>query len=64
VNLTVKTTLREGVAVSVLNTETNEIKYFTNKTEAGVFLGISRKAVYSAIKTGSMVKGVYIINKI
>jgi hypothetical protein len=63
-NLRVKTTLREGVAVSVLNIETNEIKSFTNKTEAGVFLGISRQAVYNAIKRGSTVNGVYIIKKV
>jgi group I intron endonuclease len=63
-NLRVKTTLREGVAVTVLNTETNEIKSFTNQTEAGVFLGISRQAVYNAIKRGSIVNGVYIINKV
>lgn len=63
-NLRVKTTLREGVAVSVLNTETNEIKSFTNQTEAGVFLGISRQAVYNAIKRGSVVNGAYVINKI
>jgi len=63
-NLRVKTTLREGVAVSVLNTETNEIKSFTNQTEAGVFLGISRQAVYNAIKRGSIVNGIYIINKV
>ena len=63
-NLRVKTALREGVAVSVLNTETNEIKSFTNQTEAGVFLGISRQAVYNAIKRGSIVNGIYIINKV
>jgi len=63
-SLRVKTTLREGVAVSVLNTETNEIKSFTNQTEDGVFIGISRQAVYNAIKRGSIVNGVYIIHKV
>ena len=63
-NLKVKTILREGVAVSVLNIETNEIKSFTNQTEAGAFLGISRQAVYNAIKRGSTVNGVYIIKKV
>lgn len=63
-NLRIKTTLREGVAVSILNTETNEIKSFTNQTEAGLFLGISRQAVYNAIKRGSTVNGVYVIKKV
>jgi len=63
-NLKVKTILREGVAVSVLNIETNEIKSFTNQTEADAFLGISRQAVYNAIKRGSTVNGVYIIKKV
>lgn len=62
-NLRIKTTLREGVSVSVLNIQTDEIKFFTNQTEAGVFLGISRQAVYNAIKRGSTVNGVYIIKK-
>jgi len=62
-NLRVKTILREGVVVSVLNIETNEIKSFTNQTEAGAFLGISRQAVYNAVKRGSTVNGVYIIKK-
>jgi len=63
-NLRVKTILREGVAVLVLNIETNEIKSFTNQTEAGIFLGISRQAVYNAIKRGSTVNGVYTIKKV
>ena len=63
-NLRVKTILREGVAVSVLNIETNEIKSCTNQNEAGAFLGISRQAVYNAIKRGSTVNGVYIIKKV
>lgn len=62
-NLKTKSILREGVAVSVLNTETNIEKQFTNQTEAGEFLGISRQAVYSAIKRGSTVKGVYLLKK-
>lgn len=63
-NLRVKTTIREGVAVSVLNIETNEINFFTSQTEAGVFLGISRQAVYNAIKRGSTVNGAYIVKKV
>lgn len=43
------------------------IKTYSNseemKTEAGEFLGISRQAVYSAIKRGSTVKGVYLLKK-
>jgi len=63
-NLKTKSILREGVAVSVLNTQTNETKEFTNQTEAGEFIGISRQAVYNAIKRGSLVKGVYQLRKI
>ena len=62
-NLRVKTILREGVAVSGLNIETNEVKSFTNQTEAGAFLGIYRQAVFNAIKRGSTVNGVYTIKK-
>jgi hypothetical protein len=47
-----KTLEREGVAVTVLNTQTNEVKEFTNQTEAGGFLGVTRQAVYNAIKRG------------
>jgi flavorubredoxin len=63
-NIRAKTIAREGVSVSVLNTQTNEIKEFTNQTEAGEFVGISRQAVYNAIKRGSLVGGVYCITKI
>lgn len=63
-NIRAKTIAREGVSVSVLNTQTNEIKEFTNQTEAGEFVGISRQAVYNAIKRGSLVGGVYRITKI
>lgn len=61
-NIKVKTTEREGVAVIVLNTETNETWDFTNQTEAGKFLEITRQAVYNAIKRGSTIKGVYLIS--
>jgi group I intron endonuclease len=45
-NIRSKTTVREGVSVSVLNTQTNEVKEFKNQTEAGKFLGVTRQAVY------------------
>lgn len=41
-NIRVKTLEREGVGVSVLNTQTNEVREFTNQTEAGEFLGVTR----------------------
>jgi hypothetical protein len=47
-NIRAKTIEREGVSVTVLNTETKEVKIFTNQTEAGAFLGVSRQAVYNA----------------
>jgi len=63
-NLKAKGILRQGVAISVLNTNTNETKEFSNQTEAGEFLGISRQAVYNAVKRGSIVKDVYLLKKI
>lgn len=63
-NIRAKTIAREGVSVSVLNTETNEVKEFTNQTEAGEFVGVTRQAVYNAIKRGSLVNGVYLITKL
>lgn len=62
-NIRAKTMAREGVTVSVLNTETNVAKEFTNQTEAGEFLGVTRQAVYSAIKRGSVVNGTYRVTK-
>lgn len=76
-NIRAKTLEREGVSVTVLNNETNplgslrnlrvpsgkEVKVFTNQTEAGVFLGVSRQAVYNAIKRGKPIKGIYLISK-
>lgn len=44
-NIKAKTLEREGVPVIVLNTQTNEVREFTNQTEAGEFLGVSRQAI-------------------
>jgi len=63
-NIRAKTIAREGVSVSVLNVETNEVKEFTNQTEAGEYIGVSRQAIYNAIKRGNTVNGIYIIKKI
>lgn len=63
VNITNKSIEREGVSVSVLNTETNELTHFITQTEASKFLGITRSAVYNAIKKNSKVKGIYLILK-
>jgi group I intron endonuclease len=54
---------REGVGVKVLNTQTNEKREFTNQTEAGLFLGVTRQAVYNSIKRGKPVNGIYYISK-
>lgn len=62
-NLKASTIEREGVAVKVLNTQTLEITEFTNQTEAGLFLGVTRQAVYNAIKRGKPVNGIYYISK-
>jgi hypothetical protein len=45
-------------------TQTNEVKEFTNQTEAGEFLGVTRQAIYNAIKRDSPINGVYQITKI
>jgi len=63
-NIKAKTIAREGVSVSVLNIQTNEVKEFTNQTEAGEFLGVTRQAIYNAIKRDSLINGVYLITKI
>ena len=62
-NITAKTLEREGVPVAVLNTQTNELREFTNQTEAGEFLGVSRQAVYNAIKRKRPIKEIYVISK-
>jgi len=62
-NLKNKTLLREGVPVTVLNTKTSKEKHFTSQTEAGVFLGISRQAIYNAIKRNSYENNIYKITK-
>lgn len=57
-----KTLEREGVPVKVLNTQTNDLKEFTNQTEAGEFLGVSRQGIYNAIKRNKPIKKIYIIS--
>ena len=58
-----KTIRREGVSISILNTQTNKVKEFTNQTEAGKFLGVSRQAIYNAMKRNSLIKGIHLITK-
>lgn len=62
-NIRTKTLEREGVSVTVLNTQTNEVREFTNQTEAGEFLGVTRQAIYNAIKRGKPIKGIFLISK-
>jgi len=63
-NIKAKTTEREGVAVSILNTQTNEVFKFESQTDAAKFMGITKQAVYNAIKTNSVVNGLYKVAKI
>lgn len=63
-NIKSKTTIREGVSVSVLNTQTNEVKEFSNQTEAGKFLGVTRQAIYNAIKRDTLINEIFFIFKI
>ena len=58
-NIKARTTEREGVSVSLLNTQTNEIVDFPTMTQAGEYLGVKRQAIRNAIKRGSLVKGVF-----
>lgn len=62
-NITAKTTEREGVPVTLLNTQTNEELNFPTLTKAGEFLGIKRQAIRNAIKRGSLVKGLYRVSE-
>ena len=58
-NIRAKTLAREGVSVSILNTQTNEVKSFSTLTEAGQYLDVKRQAIRNAINRGSLVKGLY-----
>lgn len=62
-NLKAKAILREGVSILVINIQTNETREFSNQTDAGAFLGISRQAVYNAVKRNSIVGNVYRLKK-
>lgn len=62
-NIRSKTIKREGVSVTVLNIETKEVKVFTNQTEAGKLIGVTRQAIYNAIKRDSLINGIYKITK-
>lgn len=54
---------RVGVAVTVTNTQTNEIKKFNNQTEAGQFIGVTRQAINKSIKRNKPIKNILIIKK-
>lgn len=62
-NITAKTTEREGVSVTLLNTQTNEVLDFPTLTKAGEYLGVKRQAIRNAITRGSLVKGLYRISE-
>jgi group I intron endonuclease len=62
-NIKAKTTEREGVPVSLLNTQTNEVISFPTLTLAGEHLGVKRQAIRNAIKRGSLVKGLYRVSE-
>ena len=62
-NITAKTTEREGVAVILLNTQTNEQLEFPTLTKAGEYLDVKRQAIRNAIKRESLVKGLYLVSE-
>ena len=62
-NIKAKTMEREGVPVSLLNTQTNEAVDFPTLTQAGEYLGVKRQAIRNAIKRGSLIKGLYRVSE-
>jgi len=64
INITMKTTQREGVSVKLVNTQTNEILEFDTLTKTAEYLGIKRQAVRNAINRKSLVKNLYRILEI
>ena len=62
-NIKAKTIEREGVAVSVLNTQTNEVISLPTLTQAGEYLGVKRQAIRNAINRGSLIKGLYRVSE-
>ena len=62
-NIKAKTTEREGVPVSLLNTQTNEVVDFPTLTQAGEYLGVKRQAIRNAINRGSLIKGLYRVSE-
>jgi len=50
-----------GVPVIVKNLNTNEELEFSNLTEAGKYIGVSRTAVRKYLDTGKSVKNQYIL---
>ena len=54
-------TALRGVSVVVKNLNSNEELEFTNLTEAGKFIGVSRTAVSKYLDTGKLVKNQYIV---
>ena len=62
-NLRTSSIKHVGVKVTVLNTQTNEVKEFSNKTEAGQFLGVTRQAITNSIDRNTPIKNIYIISK-
>lgn len=54
---------RVGVAITVTNTQTNEIKNFNNKTEAGQYIGVTRQAITNSIKRNTPIKNIFIIKQ-
>ena len=62
-NIKAKTLAREGVSVSILNIQTNEVISFSTLTEAGQYLDVKRQAIRNAINRGSLVKGLYRVSE-
>lgn len=57
------TTDQIGVKVSVKNIKTNEMLEYKSKTDAANAIGVSRTAVNKVIKSGKVLKNLYVITE-
>jgi group I intron endonuclease len=62
-NIKAKTTARVGVSVFVTDVKTNITKKFTNQTDAGLYLNVTRQAIYNALNRKTLINKRFIITK-
>jgi hypothetical protein len=54
---------RSGVPILVTNNDTGKVTEFTNQTEAGKYLNVTRQAIYNALIRKTPIKDVFYISK-